>query len=48
MTKSAPTQYIFLNDTFVAPIDDQIEGNAVRGNVTTRSVWMPPGEWYDA
>eukprot|EP00729_Bicosta_minor_P014065 gene14065-5516_t len=36
------TQYIFINDTLVAPIYDSTS------NVTTRSVWVPPGDWADA
>jgi alpha-glucosidase (family GH31 glycosyl hydrolase) len=39
---------VFLNDTLVAPIDDQLHGNQIAGNVTTRSVWLPPGRWHDA
>ena len=35
-------QYVFLNDTLVAPIWDS------KVNATSRSVWIPPGEWYDA
>ena len=35
-------QYIFLNDTLVAPIWDS------KTNLTTRDVWFPPGEWHDA
>jgi hypothetical protein len=35
-------QYIFLDDILVAPITDS------KANVTTRSVWIPPGEWEDA
>ena len=35
------TQYIFINDTLVAPIYDSTS------NVTTRSVWIPPGSWAD-
>ena len=34
-------QYIFLNDTLVAPIYDSTD------NVTTRDVWVPPGKWMD-
>ena len=34
------TQYIFLQDTLVAPIWTDA--------VNTRSVWVPPGEWEDA
>ena len=36
------TQYVFLNDTLVAPIFTSTE------NVTSRSVWVPPGDWEDA
>jgi len=36
------TQYIHLNDTLVAPIWDSTN------NMTTRSVWIPPGDWQDA
>lgn len=39
---SSPTQYIFLNDTLVAPIWD------TSTNVTSRTVWIPPGRWEDA
>ena len=46
--REAGTQYVFLNDTLVAPIDDQTNGNGIRGNVTTRAVWVPPGTWIDA
>jgi len=35
-------QYLFLNDTLVAPIFDSST------NQTTRSVWIPPGTWHDA
>ena len=35
-------QYLFLNDTLVAPIWDSIK------NVTSRDVWIPPGQWQDA
>jgi len=35
-------QYLFLNDTLVAPIWDSTS------NETTRSVWIPPGDWIDA
>jgi alpha-glucosidase (family GH31 glycosyl hydrolase) len=36
------TQYIHLNETLVAPIWDSTN------NQTTRSVWIPPGNWQDA
>jgi alpha-glucosidase (family GH31 glycosyl hydrolase) len=36
------TQYIFINDTLIAPIYDST------ANETTRSVWVPPGDWADA
>ena len=36
------TQYIFLKDTLVAPIWEMAT------NTTTRSVWIPPGEWEDS
>ena len=35
-------QYIFLNDTLVAPIWDSAT------NATAQSVWIPPGTWMDA
>lgn len=35
-------QYLFLNDTLVAPIWDSLL------NVTSRTVWIPPGQWQDA
>eukprot|EP01047_Picozoa_sp_COSAG01_P024186 COSAG01_NODE_1487_length_10136_cov_8.813390_5_plen_456_part_00 len=35
-------RYIFLNDTLVAPIWD------TSSNVTSRAVWIPPGQWEDA
>jgi hypothetical protein len=38
---SDPTQYIFLNDTLVAPIFDG------KDNITNRTVWIPPGRWQD-
>merc|ERR1711871_775339 len=41
------TQYIFLKDTLVAPIFAPDEAHATT-NVTSRSVWMPPGQWQDA
>ena len=41
-SSSSKTQYIFLNDTLVAPIWD------TTANVTTRAVWIPPGSWQDA
>lgn len=34
-------QYMFLNDTLVAPIWDAVQ------NETARSVWIPPGSWQD-
>lgn len=36
------TQYVFLNDTLVAPIFDSST------NESTRQVWIPPGTWEDA
>jgi len=36
------TQYIHLNETLVAPIWDS------SNNSTSRSVWIPPGNWQDA
>jgi hypothetical protein len=33
--------YLFLNDTLVAPIVD------MEANVSTRTVWIPPGQWQD-
>ena len=35
-------QYLFINDTLVAPIWDSTN------NVTSRYVWIPPGTWQDA
>ena len=35
-------QYLFLNDTLVAPIWDSVQSE------TSRSVWIPPGQWQDA
>ena len=35
-------QYLFLNETLVAPIYDS------KLNLTTRPVWIPPGRWMDA
>lgn len=35
-------QYIWLNDTLVAPIYDTAH------NLTARDVWIPPGAWQDA
>jgi hypothetical protein len=35
-------QYLHLNDTLVAPIWDSSQ------SATTRSVWIPPGQWQDA
>lgn len=46
--RKASTQFVFLNDTLVAPIDDQLHGAKLAGNVTTRSVWLPPGQWENA
>jgi len=34
-------QYIHLTDTLVAPIFDS------KANLTSRSVWVPPGDWQD-
>ena len=34
-------QYIWLNDTLVAPIWESTT------NESTRTVWIPPGEWHD-
>jgi len=39
---SGNTQYIHLNDTLVAPIWDS------SSNITTRPVWIPPGDWQEA
>jgi hypothetical protein len=39
---SVNTQYIHLNETLVAPIWDSST------NSTSRSVWIPPGNWQDA
>merc|ERR1712070_1292288 len=39
---SSNQQYMFLDDILVAPIWDAKE------NATTRSVWIPPGDWEDA
>jgi len=36
------TQYIHLNETLVAPIWNSAT------NMTSRSVWIPPGNWQDA
>ena len=33
-----PTQYLHLNSTLVAPLEE---------TETTRSVWIPPGTWID-
>ena len=38
---SSNDQYIHLNDTLVAPIWDSML------NGSTRSVWVPPGQWQD-
>jgi hypothetical protein len=35
-------QYLFLNETLVAPIYNTTH------NLTTRPVWIPPGRWVDA
>merc|ERR1711957_497564 len=35
-------QHMFLDDILVAPIWD------ASANITTRSVWVPPGDWEDA
>ena len=47
------TQYIFLNDTLVAPIwQGLISSHPAPGvqpvNVSSRPVWIPPGDWQDA
>ena len=39
---SSNLQYLFLGDVLVAPIYD------TKQNLTTRSVWIPPGKWQDA
>ena len=39
---SNSTQYIFLDDTLVAPIWDTVN------NISSRTVWIPPGSWQDA
>lgn len=39
---STNQQYIWLNSTLVAPIFDS------KSNLTSRSVWVPPGDWQDA
>lgn len=43
-TKESSTnqQYIFLEDILFAPIFDS------KSNETSRTVWVPPGEWEDA
>lgn len=38
---SSNMSYLFLNDTLVAPIVNMV------ANVSTRTVWIPPGEWED-
>ena len=40
-----PTQYLFLNDTLVAPIFDDPDPKSGMAN---RTVWIPPGTWQDA
>lgn len=35
------TSYLLLNDTLVAPIFD------MQSNVSSREVWIPPGDWED-
>eukprot|EP01052_Picozoa_sp_SAG31_P025602 SAG31_NODE_2253_length_6075_cov_2.406459_2_plen_859_part_00 len=47
------TQYIFLNDTLVAPIwSGLISSHPAPGvqpvNISSRQVWIPPGDWQDA
>ena len=44
---SSNHQYIHLNDTLVAPIWNADNGRS-NENVSTRSVWVPPGTWQDA
>lgn len=39
---SANRQYLFLKDLLVAPIVEE------RHNVSSRSIWLPPGDWKDA
>ena len=36
------SQYLFVNDTLVAPIFTSVV------NETSRTVWVPPGDWQDA
>jgi len=38
-----PTQYIHLNSTLVAPLDVEPVDNMT----SSRSVWIPPGDWID-
>jgi alpha-glucosidase (family GH31 glycosyl hydrolase) len=49
---SSNHQYLFLRNTLVAPILNDNEANGHepvhQKNVTTRDVWIPPGEWEDA
>lgn len=44
-------QYVFLQNTLVAPIVNDNEANGHepvhQTNITTRDVWIPPGEWED-
>jgi hypothetical protein len=45
-----PTQYIHLNATLVAPLEGEPsdpESGPPRGLPSSRSVWIPPGEWQD-
>ncbi|KAL1527745.1 hypothetical protein AB1Y20_009130 [Prymnesium parvum] len=39
---SSNLQYLWLDDTLVAPIYDSTS------NLTSRDVWIPPGQWQDA
>ena len=39
---SGNDQYLFLNDSLVAPVWNTTL------NTTSRTVWIPPGEWVDA
>eukprot|EP00935_MAST-01C_sp_MAST-1C-sp1_P000812 g812.t1 len=41
-------QYLFLNDTLVAPLYSDVPGGIAVKNISSRSVWIPPGKWQDA
>lgn len=45
---AADDQYLFVNDTLVAPMIEWGKSSGDEDAPTTRTVWIPPGDWHDA